>query len=276
MFVIEIIRNHSITIEEFMKNLVLVFISVLVFMSCQNENSVSDTKIQYPDDLVKVLDKHGSLSKWQTMQTLSYDFYKDDNPKTEMQIIDLKNRRERIEATTFKTGFDGQNYWLEADTTYKGDAVFYHNLMFYFYAMPFVLADEGINYEAVEDFEFDGITNKGIRITYNAGVGESPKDEYILYYDAATYQMTWLAYTVTYFNSEEDDNKAPKYGWIRYNDWESINGLVLPSILTWYSSEENKPTEVRSKRYFKNIEITEKAAKKATFEKTEKAVVLEN
>lgn len=258
-----------------MRNLILVLISVMIFTACENKTAVETTTIQYPEGLTKVFDKHGGLSKWQTMQTLTYDFSKGEASEVETQIIDLKNRRERIEATTFKTGFDGQDYWLEADTTYKGDAIFYHNLIFYFYAMPFVLADEGINYEIIEGFEFDGIMNEGIKITYNAGIGESPKDEYLLYYDATTYQMTWLAYTVTYFGSETDKNMPPKYSWIRYNDWENINGLVLPNALTWYLSEDNNPKEVRSKRYFKNIKITEKEAEKATFEKTEKAVILE-
>ena len=53
--------------------------------------------------------------------------------------------------------------------------------MFYFYAMPFILADDGIIYEDVAALKFEGKSYPGIKISYESGVGESPEDEYILY-----------------------------------------------------------------------------------------------
>ena len=32
-------------------------------------------------------------------------------------------------------------------------------------------------------------------MSFNDGVGSSPKDDYIIYYNPDTYQMEWLAYT---------------------------------------------------------------------------------
>ncbi|MFK7950502.1 MAG: hypothetical protein AB8G11_23145 [Saprospiraceae bacterium] len=212
-----------------MRTFIILIVSVLI-LSCEQNTSENIKSIDYPENIQAVFEKHGGLEQWNKMNTLSYIINKDG--KTEYQIIDLKNRRERIEAETFKTGFDGENYWLEADTSYKGDAIFYHNLMFYFYAMPFVLADEGINYEIADTLVFDGKTNIGILITYGENIGVSPEDEYILYYDIETNQMSWLAYTVTYFDEENAEKKAKKYGWIRYDDWKEFNGLVLPNSLT--------------------------------------------
>ena len=246
-------------------------LSVLIF-SCEQSATDDSNTIKYPENLQAVFDKHGGLDKWNKMHTLSYNM--GNNEKIENQIVDLKNRRERIEAATFKTGFDGENYWLEADTSYKGNAIFYHNLMFYFYAMPFVLADEGINYEMADTLVFDGKTNIGIRMTYNADIGVSPDDEYILYYDTETNQMSWLAYTVTYFNKDKEEKEAPKYGWIRYDDWKEFNGVVLPNSLTWYKTEANKPIEARNTRVFTEVKITEEKADDTVFEKTENAVVI--
>lgn len=252
-----------------MRTFIILTLSVLI-LSC--EQNASENVPKYPENLKAVFEKHGGLSQWNKMNTLSYIVNKDG--KKEKQIVDLKNRRERIEAENFKTGFDGENYWLEADTSYKGDAIFYHNLMFYFYAMPFVLADEGIHYEIADTLVFDGKTNIGIRITYGENIGVSPEDEYILYYDSETNQMSWLAYTVTYFDKENEEKAAPKYGWIRYNDWQEFNGVVLPNALTWYKTENNKPIEIRNTRTFTEVKITEEIADNSIFEKTEKAEIV--
>jgi hypothetical protein len=255
------------------KNLFVLLFIAISLVSCENTAPTPTNKVNYPSDLIQVFDKHGGLSKWKSKNLLSYEIHKDE--KVETQVIDLITRREKIEASNFKTGYDGTNYWVEADSTYKGNPIFYHNLMFYFYAMPFVLADEGINYKAVKDFEFDGKINKGISITYNSGVGVSSGDEYILYYDSETYQMTWLAYTVTYFDSEKETEKEPTYGWIRYDDWKNIDDLVLPHSLSWYKTEDNKPSEFRSKRYFEKIRLSEKVIEDSIFEITENAITVE-
>ena len=53
-------------------------------------------------------------------------------------------------------GFDGKNFWLaDEKESYKGDPIFYHNLMFYFYSMPFVLSDKGLRYYDTEDLIFE-------------------------------------------------------------------------------------------------------------------------
>jgi len=138
--------------------------------------------------------------------------------------------------------------------------VFYHNLMFYFYAMPFVLADDGINYSAAKALEFEGKSYPGIRISYNDGVGVSSKDEYFLHYDADTKQMAWLGYTVTYRSGEKSD----KINWIRYNDWQEIEGLALPKSLSWYKVEDGKITEVANTRNFEDV-VIEDTSKPADF-----------
>ena len=139
-------------------------------------------------------------------------------------------------------GFDGKEVWLDQEVadSYKGDPSFYYNLYFYFYAMPFVLADNGIIYEKVADLTFEGIDYPGYKISYKANVGTSPDDNYIVYYNPKTYQMEWLKYTVTF------KSKAPSDAFkiIRYNNWENVSGFILPKEITWYKKDKNgTPTE---------------------------------
>jgi len=226
-------------------------------------------KINYPAELVQVFDNHGGLDKWKSMKSMSFKIVKEEG--NEKHSIDLQNRRERVEASNFTSGFNGKEYWVEADTTYKGNPKFYTNLMFYFYSMPFVLADAGINYSDTEPLEYDGKSYPGIRISYGEEVGMSPEDEYFLYYDAKTHEMAWLGYTVTFFSGE----KAEKKSYIRYNDWKDFNGLKLPNSLTWFKVEKGKLIEPRNTRKFANVMISENAIDDATFEKTAGAKVVD-
>ena len=80
--------------------------------------------------------------------------------------------------------------------------------------MPFVLADDGITYTNVEPLIVEGKEYPGIKISYEAEIGESPEDEYIMYYDADSNKMAWLGYTVTYFTKE----KSKDWHFIKYAD----------------------------------------------------------
>jgi len=166
----------------------LLILSTLFLFSCQSKEDTSASSgvvIEYPEALIKVLDAHGGLDAWRSYRTLSYLIGE------EKQTIDLHDRRELIEGENFTMGFDGEQVWAKSDTSYKGNPIFYKNLMFYFYAMPFVLADPGINYTAVDPLVFDDESYPGFRISYDDSIGVSPEDEYFIHYNPDTYQMEW-------------------------------------------------------------------------------------
>ena len=117
--------------------------------------------------------------------------------------------------------------------------------------MPFVLGDDGINYKDVQPLNYEGKSYPGILVSYNAGVGESPEDEYILYFDPDTHRMSWLAYTVTFFSKE----KSKKFNLIRYNDWENVAGVELPSVIKWHHYTDGVVGDVRNEVKFVNSQL---------------------
>lgn len=218
-----------------------------------------EPKKSFPENLQKVLDAHGGLDKWNSFAALTFGIEKDFG--TEINHVNLWDRRDYIKGENFEMGFDGKNIWLKADTSYKGNAIFYHNLMFYFYAMPFLLADDGINYSEDKPLEFEGKSYPAIHITYDKGVGASDLDEYILYYDPETYQMAWLGYTATYFSKE----RKKQFNKIRYDDWVNVEGVLLPQSISWYKVEEDKVTEPRNKVVFSELALMKDAHRDGTF-----------
>lgn len=204
----------------------------------------------FPEAMTQVLDAHGGFEKWAKMGTLQYQ--KGEGEGAEKHSIDLQSRNVRIEGTGYTIGFDGTDAWLSpAEAEFKGSARFYHNLYFYFYAMPFVLADPGISYSEVAPLSYEGKDYPGIKISYGDGVGDSPEDNYILYYDPETKQMAWLAYTVTFRTQQESDS----YSLIRYPEWQAVNGLQLPSKLQWMTYQDGVIGEVRNAVPFVNVRL---------------------
>ena len=107
-------------------------------------------KIIFPPELGKIFEKHGGITTWKKAQILSF------NKGEEVHTVSLHSRKTVVNTPEYSLGFDGKEVWLDEvkKGAFKGNPAFYYNLYFYFYAMPFVLADDGISYEKVADFGF--------------------------------------------------------------------------------------------------------------------------
>ncbi|MGJ8742915.1 DUF6503 family protein [Polaribacter sp.] len=224
---------------------VLLLLIVVITISCKNEpkKEVKESikkevvkKESFPEELGKVFEAHGGIDTWRNAEILS--FKKGD----EVHTVNLQSRINVINAPNYSVGFDGENVWLDEveKGTFKGNPAFYHNLFFYFYAMPFVLADKGITYEKIAPLTVGGVSYPGYKMSFKSNIGSSPDDNYKLYYNPTTYQMEWLAYTATFMSKKPSDN----FNIIKYGQWNNVNGLVLPTAITWYKKDENGvPTE---------------------------------
>ncbi|WP_344923824.1 DUF6503 family protein [Aquimarina addita] len=253
-----------------MKKIVMILLATTMLLSCKQEktttkeivtkefstteNSISDRSKNFPKEIAEVFKAHGGIQLFDMQETLTFEIVKPNG--NEKHITDLKTRNARIESKNYTIGFDGEEAWVVQDSTYfKRDPRFYHNLMFYFYAMPFVLGDDGISYEKVTDLSVEGKSYPGYKITYEDGIGDSPKDNYFLYYDSTTFQMKYLGYTVTFFDKEISD----KISLIQYSDWNDVNGLLLPKALQWRNFEKGVVGKIRKEVDFVNaVATTEK------------------
>ncbi|KAA5824550.1 hypothetical protein FPF71_10275 [Algibacter amylolyticus] len=254
-----------------MKKIILLALTISIF-ACKNktatpvvdytEETLDVTTSIYPENITKVFEAHGGLDKWNAMTTLAFTMEKPNG--LEVTTTNLKNRKALIDTPDHVIGYNGEDVWLlnKSDKPYKGKPRFYYNLMFYFYAMPFILADDGINYEDAEPLVFDDVVYPGIKISYENGVGESSDDEYVLYYNPETYKMEWLGYTVTYFSKE----KGSELHFRRYNKWQEVNGLLLPESIVGYNYENNKPTTAKGETKFINVKVDAEPLDDADFE----------
>ena len=233
------------------------FCLLVLTLGCQEPQSESTTPTEpenaYQEYLQQALTAHGGLDSWKSWRTLSYIIPEED--AGEIHTIDLWDRRDRVDMELGSMGYDGTEVWLDADSSYEGNAEFYHNLMFYFFAMPFVLSDDGIQYSDTTALEFEGKTYPAVKVAYDNGVGASDKDEYIMYLDPETNQMAWLAYTATYFSGE----KSEKFNLIRYHDWKQVENVWLPDTITWYKHDAGLPLEPSGSVGFTEVSLSTEA-----------------
>ncbi|MDC0008238.1 DUF6503 family protein [bacterium] len=255
---------------------------MLAFTACKEAKKESEKEMmkpemvekaisrEFPEPISKVFDAHGGFEAYTPKRVLSFEIVKENG--NDVHTIDLKTRNEKIVIGDIATGYDGSEYWLlDEKGAYKGNPIFSHNLMFYFYDMPFVLGDNGINYGETAALEYDGKSYPGIRVSYDDGIGVSSKDEYFLHYNPETYQMEWLGYTVTFKTGEKSD----KISWIRYDDWMDVEGLQLPKSITWFKVEDGKLVAPRNTRNFENVSLSETPMPDGFYSKPEGATVVE-
>ena len=254
-----------------MKNLLVLFVLALM-VGCQSNQSAEANQEEpqqvvktdhHSENVAKLFEAHGGFEKWASMKQLSYV------KRGESTITNLVNRKIRLESEKQTIGFDGEKVWIAPDTVDASRARFYHNLYFYFYAMPFVVGDPGAFYEDVEPKEIKGITYSGIKITYGEGVGDSPDDFYIIWYDPETYKMEWLMYTVTYRSGEANEN----YRLIKYDQWAEVEGLMLPTAIQWHEYKDEVAGDMSNEVIFENIKLSQEAPSEDIFEMPENAQI---
>ena len=243
-----------------------------IVISCTKKSAQLEVEEKAPIDyyghhtesIQKVFEAHGGFDNWTNLKQLSYEYA---GGKT---LVDLQNRYTRIESEGMTVGFDGQKVWVYPATENADRQRMRYNLMFYFYAFPFVVGDPGVIYEDLDPIEIKGEIYNAIKISYGDGIGDSPKDNYIILSDQETNQMEWLMYTATFGRGETSD----RYSLIKYDGWAEHQGVILPGSLQWHQYKDGLAGDPRGgARVFSNIQVSGEYPAMTNFEAPEGASI---
>ncbi len=229
----------------------------LLSAACDRAQSSLVTNPSPKGPLSATFDAHGSLDHWKSFRTLTFDLISERGEKRDTQHIstDLQDRRELIRTATYDIGYDGTSYWkiMHDSSATNTDPRFMKNLQFYFFAMPFVLADPGVTATSLPPQSISNKMFDVIKITFGDSVGVAPKDQYILYVDPISKRLNYMLYSVTYF----DPDRAEKYGALYYRDWQEVDGLLLPKVgerFEW-NAEDKSLGKSRGFKRFQNVQL---------------------
>ncbi len=250
-----------------MKTIVCVVAIVVGLVSCSAPNQKqnqgeSQSREAFPEAFDQALKAHGGLEQWNAYGTLTFDEISGED--TVFHLIDLKNRNERMEKKgAYKIGFtqDTVVVYPTPDSFPAKNPRFYHNLRFYFFAIPFVTADAGAHQHSMPPAELQGVTYNRVKITFGDGVGIAPKDQYVLWFEQDTHRLKMINYSVTYF----DESRAEQYNAIVYSQWQEVGGLIVPLEMTGYKWEDGQLGEERYRKYTQNVRFAESRPSASVF-----------
>ncbi|PEN05999.1 hypothetical protein CRI93_10990 [Longimonas halophila] len=172
---------------------------------------------------------HGGLDTWRNQRQMRYTLARIAGSDTtrDDHLIDLQTRNVRITNGDFVLGFDGSDAWVQPSLEafpYDYSPRFYTSTYFYFFAMPFVLADDGVIASDAGTATINGTDYRVTEIRYEDNVGDSPDDVYIVYTEADTGALGLVRFSVTYGDRPPD---APNTALV-YNEFATNSGLTLP------------------------------------------------
>lgn len=209
--------------------LALAFFMVFSFFSVSSLLSGADN----PNPLDQTFKAHGGISKWQEQHALSYTMVgfplTPQVAKPNKSTVDLKNRYNRIESDDFVVGFNGEKGWCVPNQEAVGLKPRFFSLgSFYFVGIPFVFADPGVVLEDAGEAMFKGKTYKLVKVGYKTGTGHTSKDDYHIFIDPDTSMLALINHSVTEVPDVE------RVTWV-YNEWQNVDGLLIPSSITFYA-----------------------------------------
>ena len=133
--------------------------------------------------------------------------------------------------------FDGKECWTNDSTAATSRNRFHLLTWSYFLMAPYKVADPGTHFEVLGEQEMrkEEMAMAG-RLTFDAGIGDSPDDWYILYTDPQTHLLRAVSYIVTYASPAEE---AEPHAMV-YEDYQPVAGVQIPtkwSLFGWSEAE---------------------------------------
>ena len=227
----------------------------------------------------RAVEAHGGLAKWQSFRGVEYDlsYERPTGTKRDHQLFDLRSREGLITADNYTLGAAKGEVWIKPGPAALGATPprFYMWTPFYFFGMPFVFADPGAKQESLGRKSFQAQEYDVVKITYEAGTGDSPDDFYIAYVDPKSSRLKLAVYVVTYpeLRKGKAMDELEQHA-IVFEEWQEANGLTVPKSAAYFDwKNETIEGEALGRLRFDNVQFSAAAPDASKFAKPADAVI---
>lgn len=151
-------------------------------------------------------------------------------------LIETKGDRSRFNLDSGETMlFDGKDaYSSSQELLARLKKIRFEVLTWpYFAELPFKLQDPGTQLEIVKDHKMLGNFIPTARLSFDAGIGDTPDDWYLLYKDPETRLLKAAAYIVTYHQSPEKAGQDPHA--ILYAKYREVESVMIATEWTFHN-----------------------------------------
>jgi hypothetical protein len=177
---------------------------------------------------------HGGYERWAAAPSVSFvDEWSDGQGFR--TTVEQGRRRAYLEADggAVRVAWDGAECrsvgWPEQGPPPRFLAL----LNWYFLNLPWIVRDPGVRLEpGMGTLHDDATEYLTLRLTYDEGVGDTPRDWYELYIHPRTRRLAACRYVVTYRALLPEGVAATPPHVLRYDEWATVDGLVVPTRFT--------------------------------------------
>jgi hypothetical protein len=189
-----------------------------------------------PEIVERMIQAHGGMARWSSAPTVTFTDAWNDGPATFI-TVEQSGRRAYLD----RAGTDASVIWDGKEAygiQWEGPPPrFLALLNYYFVNLPWLTRDPGVRLKAEEDVAVHGKTYATVRMTFRAGVGDTPDDYYLLYIDPETHRLAGCEYIVTYAAVlPEGVPQSPAHD-LLFTGYETVDGLVVPTGFTIYEKD---------------------------------------
>lgn len=133
--------------------------------------------------------------------------------------------------------WDGEDVWVSPRGGDFPEARFHALTWPYFLSAPTKLGDPGARIAPTGSRELRGESFETAKLSFDARVGDTPDDWYVLYRNPESGRLAAMAYVVTFGKSLAEAQKEPHA--ITYDQYVDVEGVPIPTKWTfWMWSEE--------------------------------------
>ena len=225
--------------------LVLLSIVLLAASGCSTPSPEATRPTTGREVVDRMIEAHGGLEKWRSAPTVSFQAALvppgASSPLVHRVTVEQGARRAYLDFPGMgaRISWDGEKAWSE---NWKGPFPprFVALLSYYFMNLPWVAADPGVNLsQPGTDRLWDDPTEYvTVKMTFEAGVGDTPDDYYILHMDPESYRLRAAELTVSYADALPPDVDMIREV-IGYEEFATVDGLTVPTKCSIYAMDRS-------------------------------------
>jgi hypothetical protein len=191
---------------------------------------------------------HGGLEAWASAPTVSFEAETIPAGQTKgapaRVVVEQGRRRayQEVPSLSARMAWDGEKAWGE---NWKDPSPprFMALLHYYFANLPWLTQDRGVRLasEGTARLPGDATDYFAVRMTFEEGTGDSPRDSYLLFIDPQSRRLRAVEYVATYAGILPPGQTAFPPNVLLYEEHATVNGLVVPTRYEFFVKEGHKP-----------------------------------
>jgi len=227
------------------KLLILLSGALLTALGCSSPSAEVDEPGPGRKVVARMIKAHGGLKKWRSAPTVSFKTALlpagADSALVHRVTVEQGARRAYLDFPEMdaRISWDAEKAWSE---NWKGPFPprFIALLSYYLMNLPWLAADRGVilSEPGTGRLWDDPIEYVTVKMTFEAGVGDTPDDYYILYLDPRSYRLKAAELTVTYADALPPDVDVMTEV-IVYEEFTTVDGLTVPTKASVYAKDRS-------------------------------------